>query len=252
MQRRQRQLLLISSSCIFVFSLGLVYFLFLHKENTNSTVPTLPESRSSPEWKALQEDSSVLDSEDYPSDLRGFLEEYANRTRVLWEGDHQKAYEELQKIYPGERGQVLFSLLTAFLAWKAEVASLEADPQLSSWEREERSLEFQKTRFSQNLRAKIFPPRPERAQLQMLWFLEDYSSKNPYSVPRERKRALLGFLRERYPEQRDFVHQGETPEARKKLFQLLHAKILETMSPEEMERFFEAHRKEWESLDFWN
>ncbi len=204
------------------------------------------------EWTALQSKPELLDAREYPEDLPGFLEQLLTQESILFNGNREKTYESLQNQFPGEPGRVLFAVFLSYAHLREEEKVWEKNSDLSPWERELKRESFQKNHFSKALKEKIFPWSPVRAQRNLVWFLEDYVAKNPYSLSKERWRAVQQTRNELLGDRVRESLPSETDSWRFGILKLVYAREIEQMSETEKQAYFAKLRERTQDMDFWN
>lgn len=251
--RKKNLLIAITISIILAFLLGLVYFLFFKKPKANSFSELEPPSPEvAVEWSVLQSKPELLEAKEYPEDLPGFLESLVTQESVVFGGDREKTYEILQTQRPGEPGRVLFALYLSFAQLRDSEKYWEKDPLLSFWDREQKRTAFIQTHFAQNLQEKIFPWNSIRAKRSLLWFLENFVQKNPYSLSKERWRAVKQVRKELYSDHEREGFGTETDIWRLEVLKLVYSRELEQMSETERQNFLFSLKERAENPDFWN
>jgi len=205
------------------------------------------DSATAIEWKAIRENPEVLESIEYPQDLRRLFEESYSRERFLWEGNRQKVLDDYQKRFPLEPSRVLFSMYASFAKLRDSERAWASDPRLTAWDREAKRKEFISSNIPPEWRDLVFPESQERINLTLIWFLEDFVQKHPFSLAKERWKVLKQFRNQ------NNLTDNESSEYRHRILELVYSREISLMDPLEKEEFWRKRESAWkEGLDFWN
>lgn len=250
MKTKQKTILLGLIGILSLCFLVLVYILFWKKE-TKDRKPFEISGESGIIWKQIQSNPETLVGIGYPQDLRDFLESVRGKETYLFENDRTKTKDFLLAEYPDERGEVLFALYLAFREYTAEKRKIDSNTELSEIKKLMEIKRLQSEIFPEYLRTLIFPEHPIHPTRLLLYTLQDFVEKNPFSYSRERKLIFLKKRKEIYGEKEREIRNWEDPDFWNRIIELLYEREMSDMEEKERSQFHSKRLEEFK-IDFWN
>jgi len=247
----KRKLIFFILLILLVFISFTVYFLFF--KNRGPLPGKKPfDSGSEVIWNQLSSRPDLLLTEDYPSDLKNFLDELFGKETYEWGADRSRTYDYLVLHFPGERSSVLYAIYVAYANYRDEIGKWEKDPNLNSWEKQEKILKIRNQFFPEGIKEILFPYHPSQVAQSFLYYTENYVQKNPYKFSKERKSHLLKKRQNLYGEQLHEIAKWENPNLKLTITKMIYARELEVMNPLEKEIFLQRVLSDESHADFWN
>ncbi|WP_167837215.1 hypothetical protein [Leptospira kobayashii] len=247
----KRKLIFFILLILLVFISFTVYFLFFKNDALLRSKKPF-DSGSEVTWKQLSDRPDLLLTEDYPSDLKNFLDELFGKETYEWGADRSVTYDYLVLHYPGERASVLYAIYVAYANYRDEIAKWEKDPNLNSWEKQEKILQIRNDFFPKGIKEILFPYHPSQTAQSFLYYTENYVQKNPYKYSKERKSHLLKKRQSLYGEQLHEIAKWENQNLKIAITKMIYARELEVMNSLEKEIFLQRILSDESHADFWN
>ncbi len=194
----------------------------------------------------------VLQTGGYPEPLLEFLETVRGKERYEWRSDRDQTFSYLNRLYPDERGSVLYAIYVAYAFYLEDLEALQLDSSRTNWEKWAKRTQLREHYFKGKLKEILFPYHPSEKSLEFLYYAEDYIQKNPLSYGYERKRHLTKKRNQMYSADFYEIRKWEDRKFQTKILSLIYAREMQIMAEYERSNFLKSKMRELEDEHFWN